>query len=245
MSYPFIIWTFQRTGGTTLSAALSNAFLEQGIKHEPFNLEREFGSITRTINSNKHKQGSELLDQVLNTGVSIKHCFELHSNKFNTLFLQRLAAHGGYRHIILMREAEAERLCSLFLARQTAVWGKWKADKGGYNEFLKGNVKLEPFPIDEMLEHSKNCLAKKKWLIQMLRQMELPCHEVTYEEIYSGPTVSQIQVTKDIFGFVGARYEESEKEVRDWFSSGGQKSERLFTSIPNFNQAWEALTKNT
>lgn len=57
--------------------------------------------------------------------------------------------------------------------------------------------------------------------------------------------MSQIQVAKDIFGFVGARYEESEKVVRDWFSSGGQKSERLFTSIPNFKQAWEALTKNT
>jgi len=243
LSYPFIIWTFQRTGGTTLSAALSNSISTQGVKHEPFNMEREYGSITRTINENRLTEGALLLDQVLDSAANIKHCFELHSRKFNTLFLDRLSKRNDYRHVILMREAEVDRLCSLYLAKQTAVWGKWKADKGGYDDILQGNLKLEPFPVDEMLKHSKHCLEYRKWLVQALQERNLSFKEVLFEDIYRGTLQERKQKANELFEFVGANYDENNKEVVSRLLSGGQKSNKLFSLVPDFESTREFLTQ--
>ena len=244
MSHPFVIWTFQRTGGTTLSAALSDAFVGQGVTHEPFNKGREFERIATIIKRNNLKEGALLLDQVLDKGVSIKHCFELHSKKFNKLFLERLSTCQPYRHIVLMRETETERLCSLYLAKQTAVWGKWKADKGGYDEILEGNMELEPFPIDDMLKHGRHCVEYRKWLMKEMYRKKLKVKVVSFEDLYNGPVQNRIDLAKDTFEFVGTTFDESKKEVANRMFSGGQKSNRLFSFIPNFELTWDSLNKH-
>ena len=207
-------------------------------------MEREYGSITRTINENRLTEGALLLDQVLDSAANIKHCFELHSRKFNTLLLDRLSERNDYRHVILMREAEVDRLCSLFLARQTAVWGKWKADKGGYDEILQGKLKLEPFPVDEMLKHSQHCLEYRKWLVHGLRERSLSFKEVLFEDIYSGTLQKRKQKAEELFDFVGAEYDESNKEVANRLLSGGQKSNKLFSFVPDFESTREILVQN-
>lgn len=241
MSHPFIIWTFQRTGGTTLSVALSNAGKNQDVKHEPFNRDREFAFVGEAVRKNNLTKGALLLDEVLDAETNIKHCFELHSRKFNRLFLDRVSKHKHYRHIVLMRNAEANRLCSLFLAKQTTVWGKWKADKGGYDDILSGNEMLEPFPIDEMLQHYKRCSDYKTWLMHELKKRKMNIKEITFEDLYSGPLEDRLQNTKDLFDFIDSVYDENKNEISNEILSGGQKSERLFSFVPNFEEAMQTL----
>ncbi len=44
---PFIIWTLQRTGGTNLTVRLVELSGLESFPHEPFNIERIHGHITK------------------------------------------------------------------------------------------------------------------------------------------------------------------------------------------------------
>jgi len=241
LSYPFFIWTFQRTGGTSLSNILSSALGQGGLKHEPFNLDREYGFITTLFNGKEYSEGRLRLDEVLDTEPCVKHCFELRSKPLNTALLNSLANRPRYRHIILMRKNEADRICSLFLARQTAVWSKGKAEQGGYDDILQGETKLRPFPIEQMLEHSQFCFDYRKWLQSQFAEIGIDAKQVYFEDLYAGSADERLSKIWDLARFIGATELKNQQSVKDRLCRGGQKSNRLFAFIPNFEEAWETL----
>ena len=67
---------------------------------------------------------------------------------------------------------------------------------------------------------------------------------VSFEDLYNGPIQKRIDLAKDTFEFVGITFDESKKEVANRMFSRGQKSNRLFSFIPNFELTWDSLNKN-
>ena len=111
MSSPFLIWTMQRTGGTSLTELLMAM-----SEHEPFNWAkkqpRQFWPITEAWNT--HHDADALrgaLDGLFAERFLIKHCYELLSMSFN-LHLMQAAVGTPYRHVVLRRRDEPSRLVS-------------------------------------------------------------------------------------------------------------------------------------
>ncbi len=239
----FVIWTLQRTGGTALTSALAISTANSEIKHEPFNSDRDFSYVTKAFKEGEISHSANLIDNLLDSGVSFKHCMEIHSLKFNNMLLEAFVSRPNYRHIILMRDDETHRILSLYLARQTEVWGKWKVNKGGYDKIISGKQALDPFPIKEMLSHSKKCLEYRAWIQNQFEVRNLSYLLTTFETLYEGQTRTRIENLKKVFEFVGAPFIVEDKRVYNCIFSSKQGSEKLFKYVPNLEEAAKSVSE--
>ena len=104
----------QRTGGTTLAALLANLSEHPGVQHEPFNAERIFGHVTEgwVADRDPVAMRAALVEALAERTPVIKHCHELVPAPVNEE-LMRVASGLGYRHMVLDRRAEVDRILSL------------------------------------------------------------------------------------------------------------------------------------
>jgi hypothetical protein len=245
MQQSFVIWTFQRTGGTALTSALSISTKNSEIKHEPFNRDRDFSNISKAFREGDISCSTKLTHNLLESGLSFKHCFELHSIEFNSMLLEVFDSYPNYRHIILMRNSEIRRILSLYLAKQTNVWGKWKVDKGGFDEIIAGKQLLDPFPIDEMINHSKKCLKYRDWIQGVFKTKEILNLFITYEDLYERSPQRRIENFKKVFDFVGATFTLEDRGVYNCIFSSKQGSDDIFKYVPNIEEAKKYLSETT
>ena len=241
MAHPFIIWTFQRSGGTSLSVALGEAIDPAPLKQEPFNPERDFGQVTLSLRKEKFPKGVQALGAILGEGISFKHCFELRSKRFNEMLLFALSANRNYRNVVLMRSHEIDRVCSLYLAKQTSVWGKWKVKKGGYDDVLAGRKKLEPFPVEAMVTHSLRCKNYHTWLLQKFEEMDIDHFDVDFDEMYTGEREARIAKTSCVFDYIDAKFDQNNNAILARILSEKQGSNRLYSYVPNYDEARAVL----
>ena len=136
---PLLIWTLQRSGGTNLTRRLEVlAGLAHG-EHEPFNVEREFGHITRDWLARPDRA---TLDTAMHAACTqrrlIKHCVELVPWEVSQALAEQ-SVDLGYRHLFLYREQPRDRLLSLtFAGGLQALHDFWSAriDGLGYGVAL-------------------------------------------------------------------------------------------------------------
>ncbi len=245
MTPSFVIWTFQRTGGTALTSALTINTENSEVKHEPFNYDRDFSDVSKAFMVGENSHSANLLHNLLDSGVSFKHCLELHSIEFNDMLIEAFDSRPNYNHIILMRNSEIQRMLSLYLAKQTNVWGKWKVKKGGYDQIISGKVSLAPFPINEMLNHSKKCKKYRNWIQNQFNMRNLSYIWTSYEDLYNGKIETRIENLNKIFEFVRATLTLENKRVYNCLFSSKQGSEKLFKYVPNIEEAKKSLLKLT
>jgi hypothetical protein len=118
VSFPFIIWTCQRTGGISLFSALSSVSEHPAAENEPFDNDgprkRQFTDVGRMLPvPGRDKRLREIVDG----GWLIKHCYELFPDEFNHA-LAEISTRAGYRHIHLVRRDEMGRLISKGIAER-------------------------------------------------------------------------------------------------------------------------------
>ncbi|WGL16394.1 hypothetical protein PVT68_16715 [Microbulbifer bruguierae] len=243
MSNPFFIWTFQRTGGTSLATALFDESKFQAIDHEPFNGERSLGEITKNFRRKNVEQAGKMLDRVLEKRPLIKHCFELHDFSFNNELVLKLSHLRDYRHIVLVRKDEVSRLFSLFLAKQTDVWGKGKAKSGGYEKFASGQQTLNDFPVDQMIKHGAHCAMYLDWLLKKMQSESMNYKIVYFEDLYVGDMSEKSRKVNSVFDFVGLSNVDLENDtvLSERILKGSQGSSSLYDLVPNAQEAREAL----
>src|SRR5579863_9787871 len=105
MSHPFIIWTMQRTGGTSLTDLLLEMSEHKAAEHEPFNRDRQFGAVTIAWAQTKDEEAlRRALADLLAQRHLIKHTYELRDMQLNLALME--AAARDYRHIFLFRRDE-------------------------------------------------------------------------------------------------------------------------------------------
>lgn len=233
MSHPYIIWTMRRTGGTTLGTLLSTLSEHQGIQHEPFNDDRMFGHISGAfMQSGDTKALREALRNSLKRRPLIKHCYELTSTNFNRAFM-RITTELGYRHIILDRRSETDRIVSLELAQITGAWGGADAQKI-YPAIEKGEVTLPPLNLERSLRQMRLCHARRCELAWMARVAEVPPFAVFFEDVYSTPDAGGAVIAR-LLAFLGinpADHANYDALLATALLKSGQNSARILRAVP-------------
>ncbi len=239
---PFIIWTLRRTGGTTFTNLLMELSAFPSVEHEPFNWDRAFGPITRQY---KETGDVETLDKALGEAladrVTIKHCFDVIGETIS----QRLWAMGerlGYRHIFLDRRDEMGRLLSLELARMTGVWGK-HGSEGVYERIGKGEIALPPIDIKALVDHGRECAARRKAIASMLERSKIAPRFVMYEDLYADRE-SGSRLVNEVAAWLSIPQERlaaQQERIAGDLTHKRQFSEKLYPHIPNLAEAQTAL----
>jgi SAM-dependent methyltransferase len=247
LSYPFIIWTMQRTGGTALTDLLMEMSEHPGAEHEPFNWARkkprQFWSIAESWGNTKDAKAlSRSLDEVYSQRFLIKHCYELHRMPFN-IHLMEAAAKMEYRHILLLRRDESSRLISKFIAEAQGTWFKDYASKV-FDEVARGQRKLGPLPVESIVAHYRHCREATESIRALLKQLGVDCVEIFYEDLYVGARDTRLARTHDLFEFLGFTPENIERNhavIQEKIFDSGQNSRAVARFVPNLREVVDTL----
>lgn len=245
MSKPFFIWTMRRTGGTSLTALLTEISEHMGMQHEPFNIDRKLGGFIQDFRAKKeHSLISSELDNLFAKKPLIKHCYELFGKEFNELIVDATAKQD-YKHLFLKREDEVYRIISLFLAQQTSVWGP-EQKKQKYEAIISGADKLEPFDIEKMIEHYKWCENITNKIQKMLTDNCKEFKVISFEDFYVGQKDIRLQKLYELFEYLefdlGTREVYKDKIEEKIFKSS-QNSQDILEYVPNYQEAIQCLYK--
>ncbi|MEP6068294.1 MAG: hypothetical protein ABJ246_20840 [Paracoccaceae bacterium] len=239
---PFIVWTLRRTGGTTLNNLLMGASPFPTGLHEPFNHDREFGWVSQTYGDTENlDELRSNVGKVLDDSPLFKTAFEMQSLAINKSILLESTARG-YRHIILDRKAEVDRLLSLELARVTGGWGKMDAERI-YAEYTSGASQIEEFDVDWLVGHLEYCRKMRTSLQQLMIEAGIAPQVVYFEDIYLDHDAGRRQIDS-LMHFVGLSPEEVpnyEVIVADALTFQGQNSARMMNLVPNIDDARSRL----
>ena len=236
MSDPYVIWTMRRTGGTTLASLLSTLSEHPSIQHEPFNAERVLGHVSDAFRqSSDEEQLRAALQYCLAKRPVIKHCYELMSPRFNAILME-VSTGLGYRHIVLDRRNEPDRILSLELAQLTGAWGG-DAAKKIYPAIEAGEVSLEPIDAKRALHQMRLSYTRRQELAAMIANTALAPFVVYFEDVYTDPQAGRDLIER-LLAFLGIEPQTHagyEKLITDALSRRGQNSGRILQAVPNAN----------
>lgn len=234
---PFVIWTMQRSGGTTFTSLLS--FMSNGeTTHEPYS----------GTNAKEHwgeEKAALALGRVVGKAAThnIKHCYELCSNGFNETLFETLHDRGFF-FIHLLRRNILAQVESLALARATQAYGAEKASTI-YPAILRGELKLPPLDLDWYKKHVRKLLAKQANVSQKLADIGAP--SVFFEDIFAGDagtrrarfeaSVQRLNSAGGDFKFT-PRYDELKLS---YFADRDQKSRSVVDFITNIGDLREMV----
>lgn len=200
---PFIIWTLQRTGGTNLAMQLMNRAPQSKKRHEPFNVTRPYGHITKNWKQTSDRPVMKAaVEDICSQHVLIKHCVETVPRAV-TMTLARVAADTGYRHLFLYRRNAADRLLSLYFARKTGIWGpKMKQAVNARAAMEDGNspsvdvtfkeTSDAQLPVARLIAHEKRCASNLSLVWNALTRLDAHPLAVAYEDIYFTEDSNQV-----------------------------------------------------
>lgn len=234
---PFIVWTLQRTGGTNLTQRLMDRSNLMSIQHEPFNLGRLHGEITKQWMETKDE--SVLAEEMLNIAtrqIIIKHCVEIVPWEI-TCALANAAAGFGYQHLFLYRKNARDRLLSLHFARETGVWGpKMKKE-------LDENTEIQPIDVKSLIAHERKSIVSLQRVWQHLVDLNIEPLALSYEEIYSVDADQAIKNLLPILKKLGLSQDIKNDSAfaMEVIGRGDQGTRKQYQNIPGISELEEAL----
>jgi len=244
MTHPFVIWTMRRTGGTTLADLLMTLSEHPRCTHEPFNWDRAFGWVSKAWNEDADPVALRTnMKRVLHKRPNIKHCHEIHPQELNACLLEETLTRD-YRHIILDRRAEADRILSLELAKQTGAWGKMGAAEK-YRAFLAGEAHLDPIDLVAATRHMAHCATKRRRLAALLDQAGVTPEVVYFEEVYSDFEAGRARVER-LLAFLGidpAGHDDYTVRLETALLHRGQNSAQMLALVPGIEAARARLAE--
>jgi LPS sulfotransferase NodH len=243
MSYPFIIWTMQRTGGTSLADLLMEMSEHPRAEHEPFNRDRQFGAVT-TAWSDTHDEAalSEAIAGILEQRFLIKHTYELRDMALNAAIL-RAAAATDYRHVFLQRQDELARLVSKYIAEANGTWFNDYATKV-YTKIRAGDRRLGAIPVEELIKSYHRCRQATEQVRELMKKLGIAVHDVTYEELYIGDRENRLRAFNRLCKFLDLEPEVIElngAHIEEKLFHGSQNTRSILDFVPNLDVVVVAL----
>lgn len=236
---PFIIWTLQRTGGTNLAQTLFDRSPFRGVQHEPFNVERLFGSVTqRYIDDEDEAILRNSVAKILDERVLMKHCVEKVPGTLNRV-LAESATHASYRHVFLYRRQALGRLLSYHFAMVSGVWGKEDADSKGVDE----RIFSEPIPVARLLQHERRCRGALKESFEAALEAGGSPAAIAFEDIYGDQDVAAGQrLLKNLLQDLHlARPDEDDSLLDKLRHVGAQGTRGSYLRFSNYDKFKEAV----
>lgn len=238
---PWLILTLRRTGGTSLTSALSKASSFPTIEHEPFNFDRLWGDVSAGFcDSGQVETLNQAIAAKLQNHPNIKHCFEFLPTPI-TLALITQAQRMEYHIILLTRRDEAKRQLSLSLALATDAWGAKQAAKV-YPRIKSGEHAIAPIDLQKLRNRvQRDYRALGKTLI-WLRNRKIPFDWLLFEELYQGTEPLSVQVC-DLAARIGISLTQDDPRLAVLAKSNGQKSIEIAEHIPNYKEVVTLLER--
>ena len=248
MSHPFMIWTMQRTGGTTLADLLMDMSEHRRAQHEPFNFRQDTGSTRQFGHIHRAWAGTrddaalvKALADIFAQRYLIKHCYEF--NPEFSLRLAEVAATSGYRHIHLLRRNEALRLISRFVAEAHETWFQQRSTRV-FTKVIEGQHELSPLPVKAVVEHYRRCERALNDVRQCMRKLDLDVREIDYEDLYVGEREARTARLDALLAFLDFSPEVIERnrsKIERKIFKGGQDTASVMQFVPNLGEVLEAL----
>jgi hypothetical protein len=243
LSFPFIIWTLQRTGGTSLTELLMLMSEHKATDHEPFHLSRAFGRVTEHwLATHDVAVLDRAMAQIFAERYLIKHCYELLPESLNAA-LARAAAKAPYRHVLLLRRDELSRLVSMSIAEANGTWFRDWARKV-YSDVAKGDRRFEPLSLERIVTHYKGCLASTAHTKKLLKKLRIAPLRLFYEDLYMGERETRIAVLHKLFDFLDLSAETRalhQQDIEDKIFAGGHETAKVLQHVPNLMAVETAL----
>ncbi len=226
---PFIVWTFRRTGGTNLSNTLFDLSPHDSMQHEPFNLDRIFGSVTKNWRESGDRDALyRAIDEILSTKINIKHCLEIIPNEVNQALLD-ISMQYGYRHVFLYRENPADRLLSLNYAMATGVWGK---DQKESTEIDDDVFKIA-IDVDHLMSHENMSRRKMMSIYNRLVELKAEPLAISFEALYSASFEYGSTLVRSLYARLGLNTESlNDTGLKKLLTSGAQGSKSEYKKFP-------------
>jgi hypothetical protein len=215
---PFVIWTFQRTGGTNLNRHLNRLSIHDKFQDEPFNGPREFGSLTKAWKRTKDASAlRDGMDKVCAQRKNIKHCVEQVPWAVNKALLD--AAHvQGYAPIFLYRENPLQRLLSMEYAKRTKSWGPSSTLEDGQDAVAFD----APLDAEALAGHEDRLNERLNRIWTLLSDAKAAPVAISYEEIYAKGLDQAHHALQRVFDRLGVQTSEAlEEAIR---GTGDQKT---------------------
>jgi hypothetical protein len=247
LSYPFFIWTIQRTGGTSLTELLMKMSEHKAVEHEPFNWRyhkpRQFGAVARNwVETQDLPTLQAALHAIFSEHYLIKHCYELHGTPLNVQIL-RAAAKTNYRHILLLRRDELSRLASKFIAEANGTWFKDYADQV-YAGIASQKRKLQPLPVGEVVATYEHCRRTTDRIREVLNRLDANRREIWYEDIFTGDRETRLANLHELFHFLGftpGTIAAHQDDIEEKIFRSGQNTGDILQFVPNLAEVRQAL----
>lgn len=228
---PFLVLTLRRTGGTSLVKLMSALSAFPTIQHEPLNPGRIWGDIaTRFERSGDHDRLRADLATALGGWPNIKHCFDIAAPEVTDALLDLCVARG-YRIALLVRDDDASRIRSLFLAKATGAWGSDRAAEV-FPRIVSGDLPVPPIDLAQVRRRFFADRAATARVETLLANRAVPYVRLSFEAIYA-PDGDRAQRAADILALMGIDVGLGNAMVRRFAKGSGQKSVSVLDYVPN------------
>lgn len=181
---PVVVWTLQRTGGTSLASALTKLFPNPTIEHEPFNKGRIWSRLLAG-DSPCEEQVRSALPSLLAERPLIKHCCELHPLWVSRALLDT-TVRVGYKHVILIRFSEEDRMKSLIFATKTSIYGRESRLHLNDSDILSTLRQSRSPDVDGEVRRSRESVAAIRKVKLLLTGKGIEHFVVGFEDLYLG-----------------------------------------------------------
>lgn len=237
---PIIIWTFRRTGGTSLATFLFQSSSYESVIHEPFNVDRIWGDIAQKIKKVEYKNYKERYEQIQGDLANyvaekkgIKHTIDTVPPVLTKMLLAETVKQG-YKHIVLIRENQFQRILSLELAKQTAVWGK-KGSGEVHHAIINREKKLDSIDWSTFKSQFHADNAYMGALLQDFSRCKIPYEMVSFEQLYDKQVdqKARFQRVYDLLEWLHIENYDEELLSKVLLKSS-QNTERIYDFLPNY-----------
>lgn len=239
--HPWLILTLRRTGGTSLTTFLSAASSFPTIEHEPFNVARTLGAITKAF---RETDDTEAMTRAIRAALAhrpnIKHCIEIIPLELTRALID-ICNDLGYRFIVMTRRDEARRLASLFLAVATGAWGPDAAEKI-YPQIISGDLTPEPIDLKKLQHRVSTDFHSVGRTLSLLRNRNIDYPWLLFEELYFGDTPIEQQARTLATG-LGIDIAADDPRLLAFAERDGQKSASIAAYVENYDEAVARLNK--
>ena len=194
MGKPIIIWTLRRTGGTSLANLLFTSSNFKTIQHEPFNQERVWGDVSKELRNKLSKPTDEIIEYDLdhlheriatycNLKRNIKHCID-NTPFLVTKYLLEVSQEVGYKHIVLLRKNQLQRILSLLIAQQT-TWKLGQSADTVFPKIINRELEIQEIPFKNIAHIFHSAITMIGRLYEELHQNDIDYYRIYFEELYS------------------------------------------------------------
>lgn len=225
-----------------MMAFLSGVSPFPSVEHEPFNIDRVWGHVTRgpTCSADQAQVMSAVKECVAERP-NIKHCIEIIPGTITRALIEE-CTERNYGILVLTRRDEQARLASLLLAQATGVFGPAEAARI-YPEIRAGRVQPKAIALEKIVGRINTDAAAVGNALSILRNRGIAYEWLVFEELYADASSIATHAQR-IAHRLGLDVKPDDPRLAAFSRQSGQQSTQIEQYVPGMARAREILAEH-